>query len=199
MLVGAATHTRRYAAGALGTLRGYGVPVDVVLGPAAPVAPADLPLSLTIGAWLLHRYGTGSGRSDGPAVFGQGVGVDEPAGDCAALGARLAGTGQVGLLVLGDGSACRGEKAPGYLDPRAEPFDAAIAAALAEVDTGALLALDPVLAGELRAAGRAPWQVLAGAARRSAGSPALAGPVLAGSVLYDAAPYGVQYTVAVWR
>ena len=93
------------------------------------------------------------------------------------------------LLVLGDGSACRDLKAPGYLDPRAEPFDATVTKALAAADPAVLLSLDPVLADELMVAGRAPWQVLAGAAAIP----------MRGEVLYDAAPYGVQYTVASWE
>ncbi len=69
------------------------------------------------------------------------------------------------LLVVGDGAAMHTEKAPGYLDERAGPFDDAVAAALAAADPAALAALDPALAAELWASGRAPWQVLAGATR----------------------------------
>ena len=58
------------------------------------------------------------------------------------------------------------------------------------MDTDALLGLDRAFADEVLVAGRAPWQVLASAA---------AGRGFAGEVLYDAAPYGVQYTVAVWK
>jgi hypothetical protein len=53
----------------------------------------------------------------------------------------------------------------------------------------ALTALDTGLARELRASGRAPWQVLAGAAE---------GADLGGSLLYEDAPYGVGYIVATW-
>ena len=189
VLVGSATQSREYPCGAAGTLRRYGVDVPVVLGGGTPAGPPDLPLSLTIGAWLVdHQPGQ---RARPAALSGQAVADTAPVAQCAGLGARLAGTGRVALLVLGDGSACRGDKAPGYADDRAGAFDAAVTAALAAVDTAALLALDPALATALRAAGRAPWQVLAGAA----GTPAAG---LAGAVLYDGAPYGVQYTVAVW-
>ena len=199
VLVGSATQSREYPCGAAGTLRRYGVDVPVVLGGGTPAGPPDLPLSLTIGAWLMDRQ-PGQRRLPGQrgrsgarpaALSGQAVADTAPVAQCAGLGARLAGTGRVALLVLGDGSACRGDKAPGYADDRAGAFDAAVTAALAAVDTAALLALDPALATALRAAGRAPWQVLAGAA----GTPAAG---LAGAVLYDGAPYGVQYTVAVW-
>jgi hypothetical protein len=92
---------------------------------------------------------------------------------------------------MGDGSACRGLKAPGYDDPRAEPFDRGVAKSLATADADALLALDPALAGELRAAGRAPWQVLAGAVKATTGD-------WHGELRHEAAPYGVAYFVATW-
>ncbi|PBO30235.1 TetR family transcriptional regulator [Streptomyces albidoflavus] len=69
------------------------------------------------------------------------------------------------------------------------PFDALATEALGAADTASLAGLDPVLAEELGAAGRAPWQVLAGAA---------AGAGLSGKLLYDEAPYGVGYFVAAW-
>ncbi len=53
----------------------------------------------------------------------------------------------------------------------------------------ALKALDAELAYELKASGRAPWQVLAGAAENAD---------LAGTLLYEDAPYGVGYVVAAW-
>ncbi|MCZ9338540.1 hypothetical protein NGM37_12215, partial [Streptomyces sp. TRM76130] len=92
-------------------------------------------------------------------------------------------------LVLGDASACRSVKAPGYLDERAAPFDAAVARALGAADLAAVRALDPELARELKVSGRAPWQVLAGAAEDAA---------LGGALLYEDAPYGVGYVVAAW-
>jgi aromatic ring-opening dioxygenase LigB subunit len=95
----------------------------------------------------------------------------------------------VALLVMGDGSACRTVKAPGYLDERAEAYDAAVAAALGGADTAALAALDAELSAALKASGRAPWQVLAGAAE---------GADVGGELLYDEAPYGVGYFVAAW-
>jgi hypothetical protein len=162
-----------------GTLAPWGIDRRV----GAP-ATDPLPLSLLIGAWLLedrqHRD-----------VRYYSVAADAAPGECEALGRTLAdlGTG-VALLVLGDGSACRGEKSPGYDDPRAEGFDAAVADALAKGDTAALRDLDPALAAELLVAGRAPWQVLAGAVDRPFGTTEL---------LHNEAPYGVAYLVASWR
>lgn len=176
--------------GAAGTFRPFGVDLDVTLGEAGPVHPEDagedvppLPLSLTVAAWLLR------GWSAAP-VEGMGVGEQLEPERCAAAGRAIAGSAErVALLVMGDGSASRTVKAPGYLDERAEPFDTAVAAALAGADVRALAALDPELAQELKAAGRAPWQVLAGAAEEAH---------LAGQLLHETAPYGVGYFVAAW-
>ncbi|MEV7516070.1 class III extradiol dioxygenase subunit B-like domain-containing protein [Streptomyces diastaticus] len=175
-----------HPAGTPGSFRGYGVPVDVTLGAGTPApGAAPLPASLAVGAWLLAGHGW-----DACPVEGLAVGTGRPPGRCAELGRELAAwPGRTALLVLGDGSACRTVKAPGYLDERAAPFDEAVAKALGTADTAALAALDPVLAEEVGAAGRAPWQVLAGAAAEAG---------LTGELLHDEAPYGVGYFVAAW-
>jgi hypothetical protein len=78
-------------------------------------------------------------------------------------GPELSGLGdRVGLLVMADGSACRSPRAPGYLDPRAAAFDAALEQAVRGGDLGALRAMDESVARELLASGRPAWQVLAG-------------------------------------
>ncbi|WP_274563061.1 class III extradiol dioxygenase subunit B-like domain-containing protein [Streptomyces spiramyceticus] len=188
-----------YPQGAAGSFKGLGVDLAVRLGTAAPErtrqsagegAPGsaterELPQSLAVGSWLLAR----TERFDVPV---EGLGVGEPlAGDRRAeTGRELAGRAdRVALLVMGDGTACRTVKAPGYLDERAAGFDAEVARALGAADTAALMALDEQLAYELKVAGLGPWQVLAGAAE---------GAGLAGQLLYEDAPYGVGYFVAVW-
>ncbi|MFF4757547.1 class III extradiol dioxygenase subunit B-like domain-containing protein [Streptomyces sp. NPDC001292] len=172
--------------GSRGSFRGFGVDLEVRLGrDTGTGSAAELPPSLAVAAWLLER----TGWSDAP-VEGLGVGEPLPPERCAAAGRDLATrAGRVALLVMGDASARRTLKAPGYLDERAEPFDAGVARALGEADTSALMALDVELARELKASGRAPWQVLAGAAE---------GAGLSGALLYDDAPYGVGYLVAAW-
>ncbi|MGW0465983.1 class III extradiol dioxygenase subunit B-like domain-containing protein [Streptomyces sp. NPDC003027] len=180
-----------YPEGSTGSFAGFGVDLSVRLGadgPAGdgrPTADRSLPASLAVAAWLLERADWA-----GAPVGGLGVGERAESGRCAATGRELAASaGRVALLVMGDGSACRSVKAPGYLDERAAPFDAEAARALGGADTDALLGLDENLAYELKAAGRAPWQVLAGAAE---------GAGLEGRLLYEDAPYGVGYFVAAW-
>ncbi|MFF4527221.1 class III extradiol dioxygenase subunit B-like domain-containing protein [Streptomyces bluensis] len=197
LVVGPADETGqgRYAEGTPGSFRGFGVDVDVRLGrgrpdPTAPdldpTAPErGLPPSLAVAAWLLAH----TDRPDVP-VEGLGVGGLLEAEHCVRAGQELAAPDQrVALLVMGDASACRTLKAPGYLDERAAGFDAEVARALGSADVPALKALDSALAHELKASGRAPWQILAGAAEHTA---------LSGSLLYDEAPYGVGYLVAAW-
>ncbi len=198
---------------ATGSLAAYGV--DVRVGGSEPSGKAsggtagateregacaepDLPLALTVGAWLLDSCGHTGERSY--------VGVPDfyDSDRCAELGATLTGTpvgthpGQlstIGLLVMGDGSARRGQHAPGAADPRAPMLDALVATSLGTGDLDGLRGLRPDLARELLVAGRAAWQVLAGAA----GAAVAAGRRLEPRLLADEAPYGVGYFVAYWR
>ncbi|MEU3664070.1 hypothetical protein AB0E77_30655 [Streptomyces sp. NPDC032940] len=155
-----------YPAGTRGSFRGFGVELDVALGrggaqdeaPDEEARPGgrELPYGLAVGAWLLRR----TGWADAP-VEGLGVGEHLPAARCAALGRDIAARApRVALLVLGDASACRTLKAPGYLDERAAPFDAAAGRALGTADVAALAALDAGLARELKVSGRAPPDVI---------------------------------------
>jgi hypothetical protein len=91
------------------------------------------------------------------------------------------------VLVVGNGSAKRTEKAPGHLDERAEPFDDDVRRALLEPLPTALAGLDAALADDL-------WADVDGI--RSLGD--LLTPDSRADVRYDAAPYGVQYWVITW-
>lgn len=186
VVVGQSLQSGPFPEQAWGTLRPYGVPVDVGSGPGAPT----LPLSLTLGRWLLEQsVATDLSR---PALF---IGVSEvaTAAECSTLGERVAGQAdRVGMLVMGDGSARRSARGPGYLDDRAEPFDGAVEEAMRGGSPEALAGLDEPLARDLLVTGRAPWQVLAGAAG------AAENRNWRGTVAYAAAPYGVTYLVAGW-
>jgi hypothetical protein len=180
---GAAAGTAR--PGETGTLAGYGVDLTVALGDGPQPSEPRLPLSLTLGAWLLREVGYTGG------AHGRVVTAAVPPAELAGLGERIAAfPGRTALLVMGDGTARLSEKAPGYLDPRAAAYDAQVGAALAGADAGALRGLDPVLSDELLVAGRPAWQVLAGAAGDGAWH---------GTLRYSGAPYGVAYHVASWE
>jgi hypothetical protein len=90
---------------------------------------------------------------------------------------------------MGDGSARRGVKAPGYLDKAAAPFDAAVARALGAGDAGALAGLDVDEGKRLLAAGVPVWRAVGAA---------LAGRAITARLHHDAAPFGVGYLAASW-
>jgi hypothetical protein len=159
--------------------RGFGVPSP------DPAPDQRLPHALAVGSWLLDS-------TSGTRAVQRYHSVTSALGseDCAAFGRELTdGDTRVGLLVCGDGSACRTQKAPGFYDPAAKDWDAAALAALRAADPGGLLALDPVVAARVRAAGRAPWQVLAGAAGSQA---------FEATIDWADAPYGVMYVAGTW-
>ena len=106
-----------------------------------------------------------------------GSGARVAAALVAAAGASVVEAGETGVLVVGNGSAKRTEKAPGHLDERAAEFDDALRTSFAGIDPG--------LAEEL-------WADTAGLADLVPRS------LPDAEVLYDDAPFGVQYWVAVW-
>jgi hypothetical protein len=188
-VVGVAADTRTWPPGGRLDLSAYAP----ALGAGArgrtevPVATGEsqLPLPLGLASRLLDQAGYAGRREL------QSVSDLEPAAACVAIGARLASaSARVALLVMADGSARRGLKAPGYLDDRSAPFDAEVERAIRAADMSALLALDPVLARELMATGRAAWQVLAGAMTSSRSS---------SEIRYCEDPFGVAYLVASLR
>ena len=142
-----------------------------------PDRPA-MPLSLLVGAWLL------SGRSLAAAPMYLAINPDgEPVTPWPDL------PESTGVLVMGDGSARRSLKAPGYLDERAEPFDATVVEALTDGSPDSLAAIDLELAHQLLAAGAPAWK---------AAAKLLGDSTWHAEVLYADAPYGVMYTVATW-
>jgi hypothetical protein len=152
-------------------------PAGSAAAPAAAVPPA-----VGLGAYLLDQAGYAGRRR----LYS--VTEDESPEDCDQLGKEISGTApRTGLLVMGDGSARHSPRAPGYFDERAAAFDAEVERALRAPDLGALEAIDPALARELKATGRPAWQVLSGAAR---------GTVLRADVMYADDPFGVMYFVA---
>jgi hypothetical protein len=176
-----------------GSFAPYGVDLTVALpgqddAPAAADAPgaeATLPLSVSVGAWLLQRDGW-----DG-AVSAATVASDAADGDCVDLGRRLAGRAdRVALLVMADGSPLRADTTPHALRARARAYDTALGEALRDGDPQRLLDLDAALAAEVGSPGRKALRVLAGAADDE---------LFDAEVLYEDAPYGVGYLVGVWE
>jgi hypothetical protein len=187
VVAGGGAAEREYGADASGGLHAFGIGVTV--GAGDPV----LPLSLTVGRWLLEHVGIldRDGIPAGVPVVFQEVAWSAAAGDCLKLGRILADRApRVALLAMGDACARPAREAPGVPDPDAQDYDWEVAEALAAADARWLARLDPALDEELVVAGRAAWQVLAGAAR---------GRRMQGRLLCMSAPYGVTYLVASWE
>jgi hypothetical protein len=166
----------RFGAGDVGDLRGLGLDLQIPFdGRLRPGGSRRVPLAHSLGAWLLDQAG----------FAGRRVGVG-PA-DLRQLVDDL--SGPLGVLAMGDGSARRTVKAPGYLDATAAPFDAAVAAALAAGDAAALARLDPVAGERLLATGVPTWRAVGAA---------LAGRTITARLLHDDAPFGVGYLAADW-
>lgn len=93
------------------------------------------------------------------------------------------------LLVMGDGTARRHEKAPGHLHPDAVAFDASVEAALQAGDAAALSQLDAGLGADLWCAGLPAFRALGEMARDRA---------VEAKLTFAEAPYGVAWWVARW-
>jgi hypothetical protein len=132
-------------------------------------------------AWLVQEGGPVTVVADA-----QGRRVAESLLGVVSTSSTTEGPGRV--LVVANGSARRGEKAPGYLDERSFGLDAAIGAALRGPDPGALKELDSVLGEELLAGNveglRALGRVLTPAHRAT--------------MDYEDDPFGVRYWVVRW-
>lgn len=184
VLLGSGPSSAAYSPVARGTFAPYGVALEVHLGSPACGGAVELPLSLTVGAWLVDSV---LGPHSGARGFS--VGPDFASSQAAVELLALAESSDVALLVMGDGTARRSTTAPGYLDERAEPFDAGVAAALRDGDAAALEGLDTHLGGHLLAAGVPAWH---------AAGRLLDGGTYDAELLYADAPYGVGYFVAAW-
>jgi hypothetical protein len=183
--------TAEYPPGAPGHLHDFGIPFTT--GQAQPDPPDSpdpppLPLSLTVGKWLLS--GAASDCAP-PAAVWWGIAPAAPPAECWRLGERLAALApRVALLAMGDGPGRRARAAQDAADPEADRYDDQVAGALATADPAALAALDPGQDGPLVIAGRAAWQVLAGAA---------AGAAFGAELHYRGTPFEVSYFVASWH
>ncbi len=184
VLLGAGPVSLAHSPLARGSLAGHGTPVEVHLGSPSCGGELELPLSLTVGAWLVREaLGPRSG------ALGFSVGPDFPSSRAAVDLLALAQSRDLALLVMGDGSARRSVKAPGYLDERAASFDEAVLAALADGDAAALERLDAALGADLLAAGVPAWKVAGGLVE---------GQAYDAQLLAADDPFGVLYPVALW-
>ena len=112
-----ARRTAEYPPQAPGRLDHFGVPFTT--GQAEPGTPS-LPLSLTVGKWLLSR--AARGHPAPPAVW-WGIAPDSPPAECRRLGEKLAALApRVALLAMGDGPGRRAARGPGRRRSRSRPL-----------------------------------------------------------------------------
>lgn len=178
VVVGAAGRPGPVEAGLAVDLRRFGTT-------GARCAPRTaLPQSLGVGRRLLEDAGW-----SGPTAM-HAVSWDAGTEELMALVESILAETDVALLLLGDGGARRGDKAPGFLDERAFGFDDSVADALASGDPGPLRDLDVTLAADLMVGGRSVLRLLGLLGDRLS-------PVHA-ELVHREDPYGVSYFVARW-
>ena len=184
VLLGAGERSLSHSPLSRGSFAPYGVALEVHLGSPGCGGAVDLPLSLTVGAWLV-------GQALGPrsGAVGYSVGPDFASSRAAVELLELAQSRDIGLVVMGDGSARRSTAAPGYFDARAAPFDDQVVAALRAGDPVTLEGLDASLGEQVLAAGTPAWRAAGGL---------VDGVDYDADLLYADDPYGVGYAVAVW-
>jgi hypothetical protein len=181
LVVGPGPVERHLDGSAGGTLAGFGVPVQ-----AGGARSTELPLALTIGAWLLDRAAVARERRGYLAVAQDG----SPSGAASTTALATASA----VLVMGDGPARLSDRAPGGLDPEAAVLDAQIAEALGSGDPAALELLDAEAGARLLAAGTPAWRAVGSALREAHGADSRWDATVAA----HRAPYGVSYLVATW-
>ena len=165
VIVGGDGVTRSFdPASAYGSLLPNGILWRYGWGQDRPEAQ-PLPLSLTVGYWLLIESRVGdTGMLLADSGF-QAIDLEASPQECAALGRDLAGRAErVAMLVMGEGSTSMTVTAQREEGDQAKLCDDKVIQALEHADVEALAGL-PATPFAARATGRAAWQVLAGAAQ----------------------------------
>ncbi|CAB4890565.1 MAG: hypothetical protein F2923_05630 [Actinobacteria bacterium] len=181
IVIGSGERTHWFNQGGIGSTRGFGGLFDYSLGSGSE----RLPQVLTIAAAVL------AGANWTGSVVGLEVAPDSNTQQREVLGREVAAKAaelNTLVVVVGDGSATRTEKAPGYVQPDAASFDEAMARAINEADTHAILDVDQEQADRLWCRGIPAWQVVAHAV-----------DPMEGALILESAPFGVNYLVASWR
>jgi hypothetical protein len=169
---------------------------DVVVPALVEGQPCDreLPTPIMVARYLASR--DIAAHPEHAQLWASARWITTSGGDAAALGEQLGadGTG-VGLILVADGAACHGPKAPRAQDARAQAYDDGVCAALDSGQPSRLAQIDADLGDELGATGSQVWPVLVSAADAADAADAAG----IGEVLWAGAPYGVGWAVASWR
>lgn len=170
--------SRLVAGPVVASMRGFGVDLEV-----GQPGGSEVGWQAGIGLWLLGEVGWSGPVSVVEVAAGS---VSDAAG---AVGEALAEPGGSALVVVADGSAGRGPKAPGYIIDGSEEFDDHVVSALEGGDAARLAALDLREGARVMSAGAPVWAAVgAGVGSEAFGA----------EVRQVGAPFGVSYAVAVW-
>ncbi|MDP4888690.1 MAG: hypothetical protein NWQ96_07690, partial [Candidatus Nanopelagicales bacterium] len=189
----AATHISSIPAQGWGTWAPVGyVGVEGLAPNATPTTDSrQVPVPIMVAAWLLNSVHSSHRRSYFICPT-QGFGTDTAPGT-RELNEALNRHGQIGLLVVADGSCCRGPKAPGSEVLGAIEHDAELTDALTSVNTDWFTHADRNRdAAAFGSQGLGAWAL---AAEIASGS----GRNWHGEVRHLDDPYGVLYAVADWQ
>ena len=181
IVIGAGTSTTWFEDGGIGNTRGFGGVSHYAIGTGLD----ELPQSLTVGASVVSATGWAG------EVQALVIDADTTIGQRQVLAKEVvanSGDQRTLIVAVGDGSATRTEKAPGYIQPDALDFDAAVVRAIDSVDRNALMAIEQSTADRLWCRGLPTWQVVAQAIDTAHGA-----------VVFESSPFGVNYFVASWR
>ena len=195
VVVGAGTPGEFDAAGPV-SFAGFGREVVVPALVAGQQGNRDLPTPIMVARYLANR--DIAAHPEHAQLWASARWVTTSGEDATALGERLGADSQpVALILVADGAACHGPKAPRAQDERAQAYDDEVWSALASGQPARLAKIDEALGDELSATGAQVWPVLAGAAESASGVGEV--PDWTGEVLWVGAPYGVGWAVASWR
>ncbi len=181
IVIGTGKSTTWFEDGGIGNTRGLGGVSHYTIGTGLN----ELPQSLTVGASVVSAAGW---AGDVKALV---IDAETTAGQRQVLAKEVvtrAAAQRTLVVAVGDGSATRTEKAPGYIQPDALDFDAAVIRAIDSVDCNALMAIEQSTADRLWCGGLPSWQVVAQAIDTAQGA-----------VVFESSPFGVNYFVASWR
>jgi len=167
---------------------GFGRDVVVPALDGGGLADGGLPTPIMVARYLASRDLRAHPEHAG--LWAAARWVTTSGSDASTLGEQLGGADtRVGLILVADGAACHGPKAPRAEDARAQAYDEAAVEALASGRPDRLALTDGELGAELAATGYQVWPVLVAAATGE----------MTGEVSWAGAPYGVGWAVASWR
>ncbi len=168
-------------------------PADPMLRALSGGKPSPVPTPLLVARSVCGRVVSGLPAAD--ALWAEALWVTVTSDAAADFGRTLAhDDAPIGLVLVADGAACHGPKAPRAEDARAVDYDDAVCSALTAGDPAAVASLDAGLGRDLSAEGAGLWPLLSAATNHPGGT-----TDWRAELLWRGAPYGVGWFVATWQ